>query len=89
MFESMVLGPPNSAEMEPQLRTTPNHSESIYGEGIIPGLQGVSITMLRPSGKAKLDDHIVDVISDGPFIAPDSAIEVVSVSGNRIIVRQA
>jgi hypothetical protein len=30
----------------------------------------------------------VDVISEGPFIAPESQIEVVAITGNRIVVRQ-
>jgi membrane-bound serine protease (ClpP class) len=89
LFESMVLGPPSSADVEPQLRTGTTRGDSIYGDGIVVGVRGVSITMLRPSGKGKLDDHIVDVISEGPFIAPESPIEVVSVSGNKIVVRQA
>jgi membrane-bound serine protease (ClpP class) len=44
--------------------------------------------MLRPAGKAQLGDRIVNVISEGPFIGADAAIEVVELSGNRIVVRQ-
>ena len=87
MFESMVLGPPGVAGGEAQLRL-----ESIGGEsnGLVPiGQQGISRTMLRPAGKAEFDNRLVDVVSDGPFILPDVSIEVVSVTGNRIVVRQA
>ena len=44
--------------------------------------------MLRPSGKASLNDRVFDVVSEGPFITPDTPIEVVSVNGNKIVVRQ-
>ena len=52
------------------------------------GQQGVSLTMLRPAGKARMNERIVDVVSEGPFIAADAAIEVIAVTGNKIVVRQ-
>src|SRR5437868_13692694 len=52
-----------------------------------PGMQGVSLSILRPSGKARFADHIVDVITQGEFVAPDTAITVVQTDGMRVIVR--
>jgi membrane-bound serine protease (ClpP class) len=52
------------------------------------GKQGTAMTVLRPAGKAQLGDEYVDVISDGPFISLGRKIEVVEVSGNRVIVRE-
>ena len=43
---------------------------------------------MRPAGKAKIGDELVDVVSDGPFINPGTAIEVVRVEGNRVFVRE-
>jgi membrane-bound ClpP family serine protease len=31
---------------------------------------------------------LIDVVSDGPFIPQDRRIEVVEVSGNRVVVRE-
>ena len=45
--------------------------------------------MLRPSGKARFDNRILDVISEGPFIMADANLEVIAISGNRIVVREA
>ena len=39
--------------------------------------------MLRPAGKARFDNRVVDVISEGPFISADADLEVIATSGNR------
>src|SRR5438874_5259674 len=52
-----------------------------------PGMQGVSLSILRPSGKARFADHIVDVITQGEFVAPNTAITIVQTDGMRVIVR--
>jgi membrane-bound serine protease (ClpP class) len=52
-----------------------------------PGMQGVSLSILRPSGKARFADHIVDVVTQGEFVAPDTAITVVQTDGMRVVVR--
>lgn len=86
MFESMILGPPGVAGGEVQLRPDGAGSGS---NGLIPiGQQGVSLTMLRPAGKASFENRVMDVVSEGPFISADASIEVVSVTGNRVVVRQ-
>ena len=88
-FDSMVLGPPGAGTVEPQLR----------GDGMMPaasdlyadlplGGRGQALTMLRPSGKAKFENRVVDVVSEGPFISAESEVEIVAISGNRIVVRQ-
>ena len=44
--------------------------------------------MLRTAGKAQIGGRVIDVVSDGPFIAAGSTLEIVSVAGNRVVVRQ-
>jgi len=89
MFESMILGPPGTgSEAEPRLRPDAVSSATGGGEGVAIGQQGQALTMLRPSGKARLNDRVIDVVSEGPFITPETQIEVVSITGNRIVVRQ-
>ena len=45
--------------------------------------------MLRPAGFALIDGERVDVVSDGEPIEAGTAVEVVRVDGNRIVVRRA
>ena len=54
---------------------------------ISPGMQGVSLSILRPSGKARFADHIVDVVTQGEFVAPNTAITVVQTDGMRVVVK--
>src|SRR5216684_1348544 len=52
-----------------------------------PGMQGVSLSILRPSGKARFADHIVDVVTQGEFVGPNTAITVVQTDGMRVVVK--
>jgi len=52
------------------------------------GKKGTAVTKLRPSGKAKFGDEVLNVESDGEFIEPGTDVEVIEVSGNRIVVRK-
>lgn len=53
------------------------------------GKKGVSLSMLRPSGTAKIGDAIVDVISEGEFIPSNQNILVKEVRGAQVIVQKA
>jgi membrane-bound serine protease (ClpP class) len=72
------------AELGPRLRP-----EYVDQNAALIGQRGESLSPLRPAGKAVVDDRILDVVSDGPFIPAETPVEVVSVSGNRIVVRKA
>ncbi len=54
---------------------------------ISPGMRGTSLSILRPSGKAQFADHIVDVITQGEFIPPETPITVVETNGMRVVVK--
>lgn len=50
------------------------------------GKEGVTLTLLRPSGMAKIDGKRVDVTSENIVIQKDIKIKVVKVESNRVIV---
>jgi membrane-bound serine protease (ClpP class) len=52
-----------------------------------PGLEGKSLSILRPSGKARFLDQIIDVVTQGEFIPPNTSITVVRKDGMRVVVR--
>ena len=54
-----------------------------------PGMQGTAVTVLRPSGKARFADHLVDVVTEGEFIAPQTPVTVIQTDGMRVIVKSA
>lgn len=52
-----------------------------------PGMEGISLSMLRPSGKARFADHVVDVVTQGEFVAPNTPLTVVESDGMRVVVK--
>jgi membrane-bound serine protease (ClpP class) len=52
------------------------------------GREGVTTTPLRPSGKARFDEQIVGVVSDGTAIGAGEPVRVLEVYGNRIVVER-
>ena len=53
------------------------------------GKEGISDTVLRPSGFAIIDDERIDVVTQGEMISKGTAVKVVMVEGNRIVVADA
>jgi membrane-bound serine protease (ClpP class) len=52
------------------------------------GRTGVTVSMLRPSGVARIDGRRYDVLTNGEMIEKGAEIEVRDVSGNNIVVRR-
>ena len=75
--------------------TGPGSAEEMVGSAgmdakvIEVGSVGESLSLLRPSGRARFGDKILDVMTRGEFIEPGQAIEVLETKGNRILVRAA
>ncbi|MHC4917482.1 MAG: NfeD family protein, partial [Planctomycetota bacterium] len=53
------------------------------------GMTGTAHTKLRPGGSARIGEKLLDVVSDGEFLEEGTPLKIVSVSGNRIVVRRA
>lgn len=53
------------------------------------GKEGISSTVLRPSGVADFDGVKIDVVSEGGYIKNGSKIRVIKVVGRSILVREA
>lgn len=51
-------------------------------------MEGVSVTDLRPSGIAEIQDRRLDVVTDGEYIEAGTPIVVTGVTGNRIVVQR-
>lgn len=53
------------------------------------GQEGVALTPLRPAGMAVFGERRVDVVTEGSFLAAQSAVKVLRVEGTRVVVRAA
>jgi len=90
LFRRLVLQPPSPGEID-----VPLLSGGKKGEPEQPWLRitvgdlGYSVSPLRPSGKAQFADDLLDVATEGEFIATATPIRVIRKQGNRIFVREA
>ena len=81
----MVVTPPGHHEYGPD---EPRLRPDLAGpHAALIGAIGTATTVLRPAGKARINGRLYDVVSDGPFIEPDTSITVAQVTGARIVVR--
>lgn len=83
-FSHVMLAPPSGAELEDL-----EHRESLVDFEHLLGHSGVASTQLTPSGKARFEGQLVDVIADGEVIDRGTEVVVVEVQGNRVLVRSA
>ncbi len=64
-------------------------SDVAIGVHVRSGMEGVALTTLRPSGKARFDDQIVDVVSSGDFIPAEARVVITQTDGMRVVVQPA
>lgn len=83
LLGQIVLEPPSGDEAE-----TIKRREALVDYDNLLGVRGTTTTPLVPSGKAMIANRLVDVMTDGEFIARGVRVEVVEVHGNRILVRE-
>jgi membrane-bound ClpP family serine protease len=82
-FHRLAVEPPSGEE-----RVAMDWKEAVVHLDHLVGMVGVTTTPLSPSGKVRLDDKVVDVISDGEMVAADVEVVVDKVAGNRVVVRR-
>jgi len=52
------------------------------------GDRGEVVSTLRPTGKARFGDAIVDVVAEAEFLDKGTMVEIIEVHGNRVVVRR-
>jgi membrane-bound serine protease (ClpP class) len=55
---------------------------------VVVGKRGITVTALRPAGKARFGDEVLDVLTDGNFVQAGRAVRVDDVQGARIQVSE-
>ncbi len=51
------------------------------------GKEGMVINDLRPAGRVEIDNVRYDVVSSGDYISKGATIEIISITGNTIVVK--
>ena len=68
--------------------TVDGKMDQLEGMNMNEGDSGITISRLAPSGKAMINNNIVEVHTYGEFIDQEREIVVISVKDNKIIVTQ-
>jgi membrane-bound serine protease (ClpP class) len=50
---------------------------------------GETVTRLRPAGKARFGEAIVDVVAEGEFLDKGAKVTIIAVQGSRVVVKPA
>ena len=78
----------NKIVLQKSSRTEEGYVSAVEQVDLV-GKTGEVLTELRPSGTARIDGLLVDVISEGAFIQKGKSIVVLSVNGSRVVVRES
>jgi membrane-bound serine protease (ClpP class) len=77
-----------TTRLENQPGSTPQQARRVASYDYLLGQQGVASSDLRPAGIATIGSERVDVVTEGDFIPNGTAITVLRVDGNRVVVRK-
>ena len=81
----MILTPPGY--VAEGLRLRPELLETAAAGAARIGDVGRTVSPLRPAGKVQLGEQMLDVVSEGGWVAVGQTVEVVQIEGNRVVVR--
>lgn len=88
LFRRMILVPvPAGGQLDESTGKPMPDSEATYY--YLLGEVGSTTTALKPTGKARFGDVLVDVTADGFYIEPGAAVQVLEVQGAKVIVKRA
>ncbi len=56
------------------------------GQTVFVGAVGRAVSDLRPAGKARFDEQLIDVVAQGEFIARATVVEITEIKENQVVV---
>jgi len=86
LLSGLILVPTaakQGTEIEVSITTLPESKTMSVNVGEL----GEVVSRLRPAGKAKFGDAIVDVVAEGEFLDPGTKVEIIEIHGNRVVVK--
>jgi membrane-bound serine protease (ClpP class) len=86
-LSGLILVPavPRQSGEIPVSMTTPPESKTV---SVNLGDAGEVVSILRPTGKAKFGDAIVDVVAEAEFLQTGTKVEIIEIHGNRVVVKK-
>ncbi|MBN1806738.1 MAG: hypothetical protein JW837_15930 [Sedimentisphaerales bacterium] len=71
-------------EMQVSMTTQPENKIS----SVNTGETGEVVSKLRPTGKARFGEAIVDVVAEGDFLDKGTKVKIIDIHGNRVVVKK-
>ncbi len=86
-LSGLILAPaiPRRGGEVPVSMTTPPESKTL---SVNLGDTGEVVSILRPTGKAKFGDAVVDVVAEAEFLDKGTKVEIIEIRGNRVVVKR-
>jgi len=78
---------PSAAKQGDEMEASITAPPEVEAQALKPGDIGEVMSRLRPAGKAKFGEAIVDVVSAGEFIEIGTKVQIIMVRGNRVVVK--
>ena len=76
--------PRQGGEMQISMTTPPESTTASLNMGDT----GEVVSKLRPTGKAKFGEAIVDVVAEAEFLDKGTKVEIIEIHGNRVVVKK-
>jgi len=80
----MTLAPPTHTDDDGRKK---NAAATAHRFLVDVGDWGLADSALRPAGKVRFDEAYIDVVTDGTFVEEGTQVQVIEISGNRVVVR--
>ena len=84
LFKRLALEPPKPRESN----IDGTDREAVADWSHLLGRKGEAVTPIMPSGKARIDGKVYDVITAGQVVSKGESIEVIEAVGNRVVVQK-
>jgi membrane-bound serine protease (ClpP class) len=88
LLKRLILKPEPWTTVEAEDTLVRQATEGYDSLAFLVGETGRTTTPLRPTGKARFGNLVIDVAAVGVFVEPDSLVEVIDVQGARVIVKK-
>ena len=89
LFNRLILKPEPWTGVESEDAAAPTPAAETYESlAFLVGETGRTTSPLRPTGKARFGNLLIDVVSAGGYVEPDNLVEVIDVQGPRVIVKK-
>jgi len=86
-FLSGLILVPAVAKQGTEMEISMTAPSELGTTGVNVGDIGQVVSILRPTGKARFGDAIVDVVAEAEFLDKGTRVEIINIHGNRVVVK--